>query len=182
LVIMSRVGKNPVVFSKEVKVIVLDNSIGIEGPKGKLSLRIPENIKVRVEQDKIIVERKSDDKQAKSNHGTIRALIANMVKGVTLGYKKELEIVGVGFKGQMKGNTLMLTLGFSHPVEIVPPAGIKITLPNPNRIVIEGIDKQLVSDFAAKIRKIYKPEPYKGKGIRYAGEEVRKKLGKALAK
>ena len=179
---MSRIGRNPVILPKEVKVSILDNILNVEGPKGKLSLKIPNNISVKIESDKVVVERKSDDKQAKSNHGTIRALIANMVKGVIEGYKKELDIVGVGFKGQMKANTLVLTLGFSHPVEVVPPPGIKITLPNPNRIVIEGIDKQLVSDFAANIRKIYKPEPYKGKGIRYVQEEVRKKLGKALAK
>ncbi|MCM8832233.1 MAG: 50S ribosomal protein L6 [Candidatus Omnitrophica bacterium] len=179
---MSRIGKQPVLLSKEVKATISDGSIIIEGPKGKLSHKIPPGINVKIETDKIIVTRDSDTKQARSLHGTFRALIANMVRGVKEFYKKELDIVGVGFKGQVKGKQLILTLGFSHPVTVDIPQDLKVSMPNPNRIVIEGIDLQLVNNFAANIRRIYKPEPYKGKGIRYVGEEVRKKLGKALAK
>lgn len=179
---MSRIGKQPVLLPKGVKAQILPSEVIIEGPKGKLSCKIPTGIEVKIEDTKILVKRQSDEKQMKALHGTIRALIANMVKGVVEGYKKELDIVGVGFKGQVKGKQLILTLGFSHPVEINVPDNLKVSMPNPNRIVVEGIDLQVVNDFAARIRRIYKPEPYKGKGIRYVGEEVRKKLGKALAK
>ncbi|MCM8787590.1 MAG: 50S ribosomal protein L6 [Candidatus Omnitrophica bacterium] len=179
---MSRVGKQPVLLSKEVKASISDGVVIIEGPKGKLTCKIPLGINVKIETDKIIVTRDTDTKQARSLHGTIRALLANMVKGVTQLYKKELDIVGVGFKGQVKGKQLILTLGFSHPAVIDIPQTLMVSMPNPNRIIIEGIDLQLVNSFAANIRRIYRPEPYKGKGIRYVGEEIRKKLGKALAK
>lgn len=154
----------------------------VEGKGGKLSLTIPAGIKVKLENNALTVTRDNDTKQLKSLHGTIRVLIGNMVKGVNEGFKKELEIIGVGYKTQMKGNKLVLNIGFSHPVEIDIPQGLKVSTPSATRIVIEGIDKQKVGEFAAKIRRIYPPEPYKGKGIRYLKEEVRKKLGKALAK
>ncbi|OQX88400.1 MAG: 50S ribosomal protein L6 [Candidatus Omnitrophica bacterium 4484_70.2] len=179
---MSRVGRKPISILDNVKVEVKDRVIYVEGPKGKLSLGLPSLIDVRIEDKKIIVERKNDSKRAKSIHGTIRALINNMVWGVKEGFKKSLEIVGTGYKAQLKGNNLVLQLGFSHPVEIVIPQDLKVSLGGQTRIIIEGVDKQRVGQFAARIRAIFPPEPYKGKGIRYTGEEVRKKLGKAMAK
>jgi len=179
---MSRIGKQPVTLPKGVKASVANNTVVVEGPKGKLSLPFPQCVCVEVATDKLIVTRANDEKLTKSVHGTIRALLNAMVKGVTEGYKKELDIVGTGYKAQTKGSTLSLVMGFSHPVDIVFSKDLKVTTPHPNRIVVEGIDKQKVGEFAANLRKIYPPEPYKGKGIRYVGEEVKKKLGKALAK
>lgn len=179
---MSRIGKQPVVLPKGVKASLTGSTLLIEGAKGKLNLNIPQGVSVEVSGDNIIVKRNSEEKTIRSVHGTIRALINNMVKGVVGGYKKELDIVGTGYKAAMKGTTLNLAMGFSHPVEIVVSKDLKVTVPNPNRIIIEGIDKQKVGEFAANLHKIYPPEPYKGKGIRYVGEEVKKKLGKALAK
>jgi large subunit ribosomal protein L6 len=179
---MSRIGRQPISLPKEVKAELKDNFILIEGPKGKLTLEIPYHIVVEVKKEEILVKRKSEDKKTKSLHGTIRALINNMVEGVSKGFKKELEIVGVGYKAQLKGKTLVLNLGFSHPVEMDIPEGIKVSSPSATRITVEGIDKQIVGEFAAKIRRIFPPEPYKGKGIRYTQEIVRRKLGKALAK
>ncbi|RKY39350.1 MAG: 50S ribosomal protein L6, partial [Candidatus Omnitrophota bacterium] len=135
-----------------------------------------------VKEKEIIIKREGEDKKTKSLHGTFRALINNMVIGVTQGFKKELEIVGIGYKAQLKGTNLVLQLGFSHPVEVPIPSDLKVTLGGANKITIEGIDKQKVGQFAAQIRAIYPPEPYKGKGIRYVQEIVRKKLGKAMAK
>jgi len=145
-------------------------------------LTVPGHVELKIEQETVEVSRRGDDKLSRSLHGTIRVLINNMVKGVTDGYKKELDIIGVGYKAQTKGSTLVLNVAFSHPVEMPAPDGIKITVPNLTHIVIEGIDKQAVGQFAAKVRDVNPPEPYKGKGIRYTGEQVRKKLGKALAK
>ncbi|MFA5272096.1 MAG: 50S ribosomal protein L6 [Candidatus Omnitrophota bacterium] len=179
---MSRIGKQPVVLPKGVKAVLAGDVLLIEGAKGKLNLNIPQSISVEVSADKVIVKRNSEEKNIRSCHGTIRALINNMVKGVVDGYKKELDVVGTGYKATMKGTTLNLAMGFSHPVNIVISTDLKVTVPNPNRIIIEGIDKQKVGEFAANLHKIYPPEPYKGKGIRYVGEEVKKKLGKALAK
>jgi len=179
---MSRIGKEPIELPKDIKARQDDNVCWVESSKNKMSLIIPEGIKLNIQADKIIVERANDEKKLKSLHGTIRMLISNMVKGVTEGFKKELEIVGVGYKAQMKGKTLVLNIGFSHPVEMTPSEDIKVSTPQATKIIVEGIDKQKVGEFAAKIRRNYPPEPYKGKGIRYAGEEVRKKLGKALAK
>lgn len=179
---MSRIGKQPVVLPKGVKASLGNGAILIEGPKGKLSLNIPSGIKVEPKEDKVLVARQDDEKLTRSRHGSIRALINAMVKGVTEGYKKELDIVGTGYKAIVKGTALNLIMGFSHPVEITVPKELKVSTPNPNRIVVEGIDKQKVGEFSSNLRKIYPPEPYKGKGIRYVGEEVKKKLGKALAK
>jgi len=179
---MSRIGKKLITIPKGIKFSLKGNTIHAEGPHGKLDLAINEGIKVEISGDHIAVTRSADIKTARSNHGTVRALIANMAAGVLNGYKKELDIVGVGYKCQMKGKNLQLTLGFSHPVEIPTPEGIKMTAPSQTHIIIEGADKQVVGELSAKIRKILPPEPYKGKGIRFTGEEVKKKLGKALAK
>jgi len=179
---MSRIGKQILELPKDVKVKLEGNFCLVEGKGGKLDLNVPVGIKVEVKDNVLTVGRDNDSKQLKSLHGTIRVLIGNMVKGVTEGFKKELEIIGVGYKAQMKGEKLALNVGFSHPVEMDVPQGLKVSTPAVTRITVEGIDKQKVGEFAAKIRRIYPPEPYKGKGIRYRGEEVRKKLGKALAK
>jgi len=179
---MSRVGKQPIALPKEVKAKIEGNFCSIQGSKHTMQLAIHEGIKIKIEENSLLVERENDSKQLKSMHGTVRALIANMVKGVTEGFKKELAIVGVGYKAQMKGKNLVLNLGFSHPIEMEIPEGLKVSTSSPTRIAIEGVDRQKVGEFAAKIRRIYPPEPYKGKGVRYVGEEVRKKLGKALAK
>jgi len=179
---MSRIGKKPISISEKVKVEVKDGIVYVEGPKGKLSLKLDPLINVKVEDDKVVVERKNDSKRAKSMHGTTRALINNMIIGVKEGFKKGLEIVGTGYKAQLKGSTLVLQLGFSHPVEVNIPQDLKVTVEGQNKIFVEGVDKQRVGQFAANIRAIFPPEPYKGKGIRYIGEEVRRKLGKAMAK
>ncbi len=179
---MSRIGKQPVIIPKEVKLKVDGGRVSVEGARGRLELALPSGIKIESTEDRVQVVRSNDTKQLKSLHGTIRVLIDNMVKGVTQGFKKDLELVGVGYKAQMKGKKLALNIGFSHPVEMELPVDIKVTVSGPTRISVEGIDRQKVGEFAAKIRKNCPPEPYKGKGIRYVGEEVRKKLGKALAK
>jgi large subunit ribosomal protein L6 len=179
---MSRIGKQPVQLPKGVKASFANSSLLIEGAKGKLTLNIPQGVTLEISNDKVLVKRESEEKNIRSLHGTIRAIINNMAKGVVDGYKKELDIVGTGYKAMMKGATLILTMGFSHPVEMPVSKDLKVTVPNPNRVIIEGADRQKVGQFAAVLRKIYPPEPYKGKGVRYVGEEVKKKLGKALAK
>ena len=179
---MSRVGKQPVILPKGVKAKFENYTIFIEGPKGKLQLPVSSVLTLKIQEDKVIVGRANDEKKVKSLHGTIRALINNMVKGVFDGFKKDLEIIGVGYKAQLKGKVLVLNLGFSHLIEMPIPDELKVTLTGATKIAVEGIDKQRVGEFAAQIRKKLPPEPYKGKGIRYAGEEVKKKLGKALAK
>jgi len=179
---MSRIGKEPISIGKDVKVEIKGNEVNVAGPKGKLVFAHHQTVKVEVVDQNIIVTRLSEEKLARSLHGTTRAIVANMVKGVTEGYKKELEIIGVGYKAQMKGKDLELRVGFSHPVEIKVPADLKISTPTLTRVDVEGIDKEKVGQLAANIRKILPPEPYKGKGIRYVGEVVRKKLGKAMAK
>ena len=178
---MSRVGKKVILLPEGCKVNAGPLSVQVEGAKGKLSLNIPEGIKVEAKDNKIVVGRASDEKKYVMKHGLIRALINNMVKGVTEGFSKELEIVVVGFKAQISGNKLVLNLGFSHPVEYNIPACITIETPKPTSIIVKGIDKQQVGEVAAEIRSYYKPEPYKGKGIRYVGEYVRKKAGKTVA-
>lgn len=176
---MSRVGKNPVPIPSGVKVKIDHNEVCVSGPKGELKKEVHPSIKVEVGQDKILVSRASDSKFHKSLHGLSRALIANMVEGVTTGYSRALEIQGIGYKAELKGKKLNLSLGFSHPILFSPPEGIKIELDGPNKVRVTGIDKELVGMVAAKIRYFRPPEPYKGKGIRYEGEFVRKKAGKA---
>lgn len=179
---MSRIGKKPILLPGTVKAEVKEGTVHLKGSQGELSLKMVPGITTAVQDGKLSVSRSDDTQKSRAAHGLMRALLANMVMGLTQGYKKELEIVGVGFKAQMKGTSLQLQLGFSHPVDITPPLGIKLSVPNPTRVVIEGSDKQVVGQIAADIRAVYPPEPYKGKGIRYVGEYVRKKLGKAMAK
>lgn len=179
---MSRIGKEPIVLTKNVKAKIEGADIFIEGPKGKHTFKLPGQITAQIEDNAIVIKRVNDTKRVKSLHGTMRALVNNVVKGVSEGFMKELTIIGVGYKAQMKGKNLVLNMGFSHSVDMVVPQGLKVSVPAATRVIVEGIDKQQVGEFAAKIRSIYPPEPYKGKGIRYIGEEVRKKLGKALAK
>ncbi|MBN2484109.1 MAG: 50S ribosomal protein L6 [Candidatus Omnitrophica bacterium] len=179
---MSRIGKKPVTLPEKVNATLKDRTIHFEGPKGKHDFVLPKGINAKIEGGQVWVERLSDEKPIKSLHGTIRALLNNVVIGITTGFKRELEIIGMGYKAQMKGNTLALSIGFSHPVELPVPEGLTTKVEGQTRIVIEGNDKQQLGQFAAKIRSLYPPEPYKGKGIRYVGEEVRKKLGKAMTK
>ncbi len=178
---MSRIGKKPVAVPSGVKIEVRDKAIYVEGPKGKLSRNIVGTISLEIKEGQVFVNRASDTKLDKSLHGLYRALISNMIKGVTDGYSRELEIIGVGFKAQVQGDKLNMQLGFSHPVNFPIPEGIKIETPKPLRIVVMGIDKEKVGEIAAEIRAVYPPEPYKGKGIRYAGEYLKKKVGKAQA-
>lgn len=178
---MSRIGKKAVLIPKEVKIEINDGRISVSGPKGSLSRKLSDRIKIETKDDKLFVTRVADTKIDRSFHGLYRALILNMVKGVTEGYEKALEIQGVGFKAQVQGNNLNMQLGFSHPVNMNIPEGIKLETPKPTQIVVRGIDKELVGKIASEIRAVYPPEPYKGKGIRYAGEYVKKKVGKSQA-
>ncbi|MFA5060418.1 MAG: 50S ribosomal protein L6 [Candidatus Omnitrophota bacterium] len=179
---MSRLGKIAVSIPKGAKISVNNAQALVEGPKGKLTLSIPSGISVEQKEDKLFVHRSNDEKQIKAHHGTVRSHLANMVLGVTQGYKRNLEIQGVGFRAQAQGQKLSLNLGFSHPVDYNVPAGVIVKTPKPTEIEIEGIDKALVGEVAAKIREIKPPEPYKGKGIRYSGEAVRRKQGKKVTK
>ena len=176
---MSRIGKQPIAIPDGVTVEVGDGLVTVRGPGGELSQRVDRDMKVTVVDGEVRVERPSDEREHRSLHGLTRSLIANMVEGVTKGYEKRLEIQGVGYRAALKGSDLELQVGFSHPVTVTPPAGIEFEVPAPNRIVVRGIDKQMVGEVTANIRKVRKPEPYKGKGIRYEGEYVRKKAGKA---
>ncbi len=178
---MSRIGKKSIAIPKDVKVEIKDGQVFVEGPKGKLSRSVSSRINLEIKDNQLFVKRNADTKLDRSLHGLYRALILNMIKGVTEGYAKELEIVGVGFKAQVQGNTLTMQLGFSHPVNFPIPEGIKIETPKATQIVVRGIDKEMVGEIASEIRKTYPPEPYKGKGIRYVGEYVKKKVGKAQA-
>lgn len=178
---MSRLGKKPINIPNNIKVSVDKGIITIEGTKGKLEYNVPEPIKVELKNNQINVLRPSDSKKDKSLHGLVRTLINNMIKGVVEGYKKELEIRGVGYKAQVQGKMLNIALGFSHPINYPIPEGINIETPKPTIIIIKGIDKIRVGEVAAELRALYKPEPYKGKGIRYMGEYVRHKAGKTVA-
>ena len=176
---MSRIGKKPINIDSKVKVKIDKYVTYVEGPKGKLEFPTPEGITVEVSESQIEVKRESDEKKFRALHGLTRSLINNMVIGVTEGFEKELEIIGVGYKAQVQDNKLSLQIGKSHPVEYPVPEGISIETPKPTIIIVKGIDKQFVGEVAAEIRAYYPPEPYKGKGIRYKGEYVRKKAGKA---
>ena len=177
---MSRIGKEPISVPSDVQVSIEGRNVGVSGPKGSLDLDVPGEIEVRQEDDMILVERPNDDRKNKALHGLTRSLVKNMVIGVSEGFKKELEIVGVGYRAAEKGsNGLELQLGFSHPVEVKAPEGITFEVPEPTRIIVSGINKEVVGQVAADIRSYRKPEPYKGKGIRYAGEHVARKAGKA---
>jgi large subunit ribosomal protein L6 len=178
---MSRIGKKPIAIPKDVKLDVKDGSVSVEGPKGKLNLALSSRIPLEIKENQVFIKRVTDTKLDRSLHGLFRALINNMIKGVTEGYKKELEIIGVGFKASVQGKSLNMSLGFSHPVNFPIPDGIKIETPKPTQIVVSGIDRELVGRVSTEIRAIFPPEPYKGKGIRFAGEYVKKKIGKAQA-
>ena len=176
---MSRIGKLPINIPGGVTITVGDdNTVNVKGPKGQLSEKISPDMEISMEEGVLLVKRPSDDKEHKAHHGLSRSLIHNMVVGVTSGYQKNLDIVGVGYRAQMQGTKLVLNVGYSHPVEFEAPAGITFEVPNPNRISVLGISKQQVGQMAADIRKVRPPEPYKGKGIKYETEFVRRKEGK----
>jgi len=177
---MSRIGSKPVAIPKGVKVSVADGLMKVDGAKSKLSQAVPPMIEVTVEGEAAHVRRLNETRQARAMHGLARSLLANMVKGVTEGFKKNLEIVGVGYKAQLAGRVLNLSLGYSHPVNFNIPDGITVTVADNVKISVEGADKQMVGEVAATIRRFRKPEPYKGKGIRYAGEHIVMKEGKSI--
>ncbi len=178
---MSRIGKRPILFDQKIEVSVKDGVLRVKGPKGTLERTIHPDISVRIEKGVIVVERKNDEKETRALHGLYRALINNMVIGVTSGFTKVLEVKGTGYKFEMKGNRIAFALGFSHPVEMEIPKGITAEVKQ-NEITLSSADKQLLGDFAAKIRALRPVEPYKAKGISYRGEVVRRKAGKAAAK
>ena len=179
---MSRIGKLPVSIPNGVTVAVDGNTVKVKGPKGELTHRLPNGISVDRTDNSLNVQRASDETNHKALHGLTRSLIANMMEGVTKGYQKQLEITGVGFKAEVRPYGLQLALGFSHAIEYRAPAGIKLSAPQPTQIVIDGPDKAMVGQVAAELRSLRPPEPYKGKGIRYAGEVIRRKAGKAGGK
>lgn len=179
---MSRIGKMPITVPAGVTVTIENNFVTVKGPKGELSRQISKNMKLTMDNGVITVERPNDEKENRSLHGLSRTLINNMIVGVTAGFSKTLEIQGVGYRAAKQGNNINFTLGFSHPVVKEPPAGITFEVPAPNKIVVLGSDKEVVGAVAADIRTLRPPEPYKGKGIRYEGEHVRRKIGKAGAK
>ena len=176
---MSRIGRNPIAIPAGVEVKINGNEVTVKGPKGTLTNSFNKDMAISVEGSEILVTRPSDDKEHRALHGLTRTLIANMVEGVTTGFKKELEVNGVGYRVQKQGKNLVMNLGFSHQVIVSEVDGITIDVPNPNAIVISGADKQRVGQFAAEIREKRPPEPYKGKGIKYADEHIRRKEGKA---
>ncbi len=175
---MSRVGKKPIVIPDGVKITQEGNFLKIKGPKGELEQQIHPNIGIEIVENKVNVTRPDDTKQNKSLHGLSRALVQNMVTGVPDTYKKTLDIVGVGYKAELKGKNLLLNIGYSHPIFLIPPEGITLEIPTQTQIIVSGIDKQLVGLIAAKIRSFRKPEPYKGKGIKYSDEHIVRKAGK----
>jgi large subunit ribosomal protein L6 len=179
---MSRIGKKPVALPKNVTATLDGHRITVKGPKGELARTLNPAMQVAVQDGTVVVTRPSDENEHKALHGLTRTLVANMVEGVTTGFKKQLEIVGVGYKAEARPYGLQLALGFSHPVEYRAPKGIKLTAPQPTTVVIEGADKEVVGQVAAELRNLRPPEPYKGKGIKYAGEQIRRKAGKAGGK
>ncbi len=176
---MSRIGKLPVPVAKGVQIDVDGSTVKVRGPKGELVRTFPPEVTFEVTDGKVAVTRSSDDKRVRALHGLSRALLANMVAGVSEGFTKTLELQGVGYRAQQSGSKVMLSVGYSHPVDVEPPPGIQLEVDGTMRVHVRGIDKELVGQVAANIRKVRKPEPYKGKGIRYAGERVRRKAGKA---
>jgi large subunit ribosomal protein L6 len=179
---VSRIGKKPIIIPKDVTIKVLGNNVKVKGPKGELENTFTSNMKIELNNNELIVTRPDDLRENKALHGLTRALIQNMINGVTVAYSKTLDIVGVGYKAELKGKNILLNIGYSHPIYFMPPDGISLVTPTPNQIVISGIDKQLVGMIAAKIRSIRKPEPYKGKGIKYSNEIIQRKAGKTAGK
>lgn len=175
---MSRIGKKPIPVPQGVEVQIDGATVKVKGPKGQLQRELHREMLIKLEENNIIVERPSENKMHKQLHGLTRTLVANMVEGVTNGYQKNLELVGVGYRAQKQGNKLVLNMGYSHPVEMDPPDGIEIEVPAQTKIEVKGVDKELVGAFAANVRAVREPEPYKGKGIKYANEQIRRKAGK----
>jgi large subunit ribosomal protein L6 len=175
---MSRIGKKPIEVPSTVAVAISAGRVQVNGPLGELSQQVPARMEIEQRDGEIVVTRPTDRGEDRALHGLTRTLIANMVEGVTKGFEKRLEIQGVGYRATLKGTTLELAVGYSHPVAIEPPAGITFEVPQPTQVTVKGFDKQAVGEIAAKIRKVRPPEPYKGKGIRYEGERVRRKVGK----
>ncbi len=178
---MSRIGKAPIPLPQGVEVTIEGDLVRVKGPKGELEHRVRPEAVIRVDDGQLLVTRTSEAKQHRAYHGLTRALLANMVEGVSNGFRKGLEIVGVGYRAEKRGDALVLTVGYSHEVRYPQPEGITLTTPAPTQIVVEGIDKQKVGQVAAELRAVRPPEPYKGKGIRYQGEQVRRKAGKTGA-
>lgn len=178
---MSRIGKKPVAVPKGVTVQVFGSEVKVKGPKGELSATLHPDISVEIKPEEMNVKVNGSDNFHNALHGLWRALLNNMVNGTTRGYERKLEIVGVGYRAEMKGSNIQMTLGFSHPILFKPPKGIKIETPSPTNIVVTGVDKQLVGQIAAKLRSFRPPEPYKGKGVKYENEYIRRKAGKAAA-
>ncbi len=176
---MSRIGKKPITFPKNVKISQSDGIVKVEGPKGTLSSKLPNGIKMVVSDNNLTIERESDDRLVRSYHGLARTLINNMVTGVSAGFEKGLEISGVGYRAEIAGSTLKLVLGYSSPVEYTIPKGIDVKVDKQVNLVVSGINKELVGRVASEIRSLKKPEPYKGKGIKYVGEYIRRKAGKS---
>jgi len=178
---MSRIGNRKLVIPEGVTITEENSVVTVKGPKGELTTKLANNISVKVEENTLEVLRSNDNTNTKAMHGTINALINNMMTGVTKGFEKGLEIIGVGYRFQLKGNVLVINAGYSHPVEMEIPEGITVEVPSNTEVTVKGIDKVLVGEFAANIRKVRKPEPYKGKGIRYKDEHIRRKEGKKAA-
>lgn len=179
---MSRVGKKPITIPNGISVTKNENVIKVKGPKGELQIEVHNNMKVEIKDGELTVQRPDELKLNKSLHGLTRALIQNMIKGVTEQFQKTLDIVGVGYKAEQKGENILINIGYSHPIFFMPPAGVTVQVSTPNQIVVSGIDKQLVGMISAKIRSFRKPEPYKGKGIKYSDEQIIRKAGKTAGK
>ncbi|NEQ33434.1 MAG: 50S ribosomal protein L6 [Leptolyngbya sp. SIO4C5] len=176
---MSRIGKRPISLPNKVTVAIDGQHVAVKGPKGELDRTLPTGVSVMQEGDTIVVNRNNDSRLCRQRHGLCRTLVANMVEGVSQGFQKRLEIQGVGYRAQVQGRTLTLSLGYSHPVQFEPPEGIQFAVEGNTNVTVSGIDKEIVGNMAAKIRAARPPEPYKGKGVRYAGEVIRRKAGKA---
>ncbi|AMW28209.1 MAG: 50S ribosomal protein L6 [Limnospira sp. PMC 1291.21] len=176
---MSRIGKRPIPIPAKVTLTLDGQKVTVKGPKGELSRVLPNEVILSLEEDTLIVKRRDESRVARQRHGLCRTLVANMVDGVSQGFERRLEIQGVGYRAQVQGKNLILNVGYSKPVEMVPPEGCSVAVENNTNVIVSGINKELVGNMAAKIRAVRPPEPYKGKGIRYAGEQVRRKAGKA---
>ncbi|MBW4650821.1 MAG: 50S ribosomal protein L6 [Kastovskya adunca ATA6-11-RM4] len=176
---MSRIGKRPIDIPNKVTVTIDGQQVAVKGPKGELSRILPAEVSVEQEGETVLVLRRDESRTARQRHGLSRTLVANMVEGVSNGFEKRLQIQGVGYRAQVQGRNLILNVGYSKPVEIVPPEGVQVAVENNTNVIVSGINKEIVGNIAARIRAVRPPEPYKGKGIRYAGEVVRRKAGKA---
>lgn len=176
---MSRIGKRPIPVPEKVSVTIADQMVNVKGPKGELSRSLVPEVLIEQDNGTLLVKCREESRIARQRHGLSRTLVANMVEGVSQGFQKRLEIQGVGYRAQMQGNNLVLSMGYSHPVTIEPPTGIQMAVENNTTVIVSGIDKEIVGNIAARIRAVRPPEPYKGKGIRYSGEFVRRKVGKA---